>query len=153
MLIQVCEDTQAKLKKEKLEEKQTKKRKHEENTKEEVKKRKHEENTKEEVNTKNFKKNIKSISFKKETNVDLLISHLEDHLSHEIKTDLEKMVENIPKIKKTFDTIYNFVQILDKTLRQIPKYRNEKTQEWKVCCKGCPIHCMPNWHFSNPTGR
>ena len=122
---------QAELKKEKLEEKQTQKRKHEENTNEEV-------------NAKNFKRNIKSISFKKETNVDLLISHLEEHLSHKIKTDLGKIVENISKIKKTFDTIYNFVQILDKTLRQIPKYKNEKTQEWKVCCKGCPIHCISN---------
>ena len=37
--------------------------------------------------------------------MDLLITHLEEHLSHEIKTDLEKMIENIPKIKKTFDTI------------------------------------------------
>ena len=48
--------------------------------------------------------------------MDLLITHLEEHLSCEVKTDLEKMIENIPKIKKTFDTIYNFVQILEKTL-------------------------------------
>ena len=117
-------------------------------------KRKHEEEKRhEEVRAKNFKKNINSISFKKETDIDLLISHLEGHLSREIKMDLEKMVENIPKIKKTFDTIYNFVQVLEKTMRQIPKYKNEKTDEWKVCCKGCPIHCIPNWHFTNPTGR
>ena len=63
------------------------------------------------------------------------------------------MIENIPKIRKTFDTIYNFVQILEKTLQQIPKYKDESTQEWKVCCKGCPIHCVSNWHFTNPTGR
>ena len=93
-LIKVCEDTQKKL----------------------SRKRKHENKSKEEIQAKNFKKNIKSIAFKKETDVDLLITHLEEHLSHEIKTDPEKMIKNIPKIKKTFDTIYNFVQILEKTL-------------------------------------
>ena len=129
-LIQVCEDTQKKL----------------------SRKRKHENKSEEEIQTKNFKKNIKSIAFKKETDVDLLITHLEEHLSHEIKTDLKKMIETIPKIKKTFDTIYNFVQILEKTLRQVLNYKDECTQEWKVCCTGCLIHCVPNWHFTNPTG-
>ena len=144
-LIQICEEMQTKL----LEEKVPVKSAPEKN-----RKRKHEkEKRHEEVCAKIFKKNINSISFKKETDVDLLISHLEEHLSHEIKTDLEKMVENIPKIKKTFDTIYNFVQVLEKTMRQIPKYKNEKTHEWKVCCKGCPIHCVPNWHFTYPTDR
>ena len=32
------------------------------------------------------------------------------------KQTWKKMIENIPKIKKTFDTIYNFIQILEKTL-------------------------------------
>ena len=131
LLIKVYEDTQKKL----------------------SRKRKHEDKSEEEIHSKNFKKNINSIAFKKETDVDLLITHLEEHLSHEIKTDLEKMIENIPKIKKTFDTIYNFVQIFEKTLRQVPNYKDEHTQEWKVCCKGCLIHCIPNRHFTNPTGR
>ena len=130
-LIKVCEDTQKKL----------------------SRKRKHEDKSEEEIQAKNFKKNIKSIGFKKETNVDLLITHLEEHLSREIKTDLEKMIENIPKIKKTFDTIYNFVQILEKTLRQVPNYKDKCTQEWKVCYKGCLIHCVPNWYFTNPTSQ
>ena len=130
-LIKVCEDTQNKL----------------------SRKRKHEDKSVEEIQAKNFKKSIKSIAFKKETDVDLLITHLQEHLSHEIKTDLEKMIENIPKIKKTFDTIYNFVQILEKTLRQVPNYKDEHTQEWKVCCKGCLIICVLNWHFTNPTSQ
>ena len=83
----MCEDTQKKL----------------------SRKRKDKDKSEEEIQAKKFKKNIKSITFKKETDVDLLITHLEEHLSHEIKTDREKMIENIPKIKKTFDTIYNFV--------------------------------------------
>ena len=119
-LIKVYEDTQKKL----------------------SRKRKHQAKSEEEIQAKNFKKNIKSIAFKKETVVDLLITNLEEHLSHEIKTDLEKMIENIPKIKKTFDTIYNFVQILEKTLRQVLDYKDEHTQEWKICCKGWL--CVPN---------
>ena len=106
-LIKVCEDTQKKL----------------------SRKRKHEDKSEEEIQAKNFKKNIKLIGFKKETDVDLLITHLEEHLSHEIKRDLEKMIESIPKMKKTFDTIYNFVQILEKTLRQVPNYKDRHTQE------------------------
>jgi len=132
-LVIACEETQAELAQEK-------------------RKRKHE-NLEEDTKTKNFKRNIQSIPFKKETDTELLTSHLNERLANEVKSDLEKMSENIPKIKKTFDTIYNFVHILDKTLRQIPKYKDEKTEEWKVCCEGCPIHCVPNWHFTNPTGR
>ena len=86
-LIKVCEDTQKKL----------------------SRKRKDKDKSEEEIQAKIFKKNMKSIAFKKETGVDLLITHFKEHLSHEIKTDLEKMIENIPKIKKTFDIIYNFV--------------------------------------------
>ena len=41
-------------------------------------KRKHEDKSEEEIQAKNFKKNIKSIAFKKETDVDLLITYLED---------------------------------------------------------------------------
>ena len=63
------------------------------------------------------------------------------------------MIENIPKIKKTFDTISNFVQILEKTLQQVPNYKDKCTEEWKICCKGCLILCVPNWHFTNPTGQ
>ena len=88
-LIKVCEDTQKKL----------------------SRKRKHEDKSEEEIQAKNFKKNIKSIGFKKETDVDLLITHLEEHLSREIKTDLEKMIENIPKIKRLliqFTTLFKF---------------------------------------------
>ena len=58
-LIKVCEDTQKKL----------------------SRKRKHKDKSEEEIQAKNFKKNIKSIEFKKETNVDLLITRLEEHLS------------------------------------------------------------------------
>ena len=132
-LIKVCEDTQKKL----------------------SRKRKHEDKSEEEIQAKNFKKNIKSIGFKKETNKDLLIRHLEEHLSHQIKTDLEKMIENIPKIKKMFDTIYNFVQILEfgKDFMTSSKLQRRMYTGLRVCCKGCPIHCVPNWHFTNPTSR
>ena len=146
-LIKVCEETQTKLRREHeeaCEETQTKLRR-------EKRKREHEET--DDTKRKNFKRNIQSIPFKKETDAELLTTHLNERLADEVKSDLEKITENIPKIKKTFDTIYNFVHILDKTLRQIPKYKDEKTQEWKVSCEGCPIHCVPNWHFTNPTGR
>ena len=79
-LIKVCEDTQKKL----------------------SRKRKHENKSEEEIQAKNFKKNIKSIGFKKETNVDLLITHLEEHLSCEIKTDLGKNDREHPQNKKDF---------------------------------------------------
>ena len=92
-------------------------------------KRKHENISEEEIQAKKFKKNIKSIAFKKETDVDLLITHLEEHLSHEIKTDLEKMIENIHKIKKTFNTIYNFAQILEKDFVTSSKLQRQTTQE------------------------
>ena len=65
----MCEDTQKKL----------------------SRKRKQEDKSEEEIQAKISNKTIKSIGFKKETDVDLLITHLEEHLSHEIKTDLEKL--------------------------------------------------------------
>ena len=103
-----------------------------------TRKRKHD-NDEETHTNDNFQQNIKSISFKKETDVNLLVMHLEEHLSHEIKSDLERMVENIPKIRKTFDTIYNFVQILEKTLPQVPRYKMKRHKSGKFAVRDAPL--------------
>ena len=61
-----------------------------------------------------FRDNIKPLNFRKSSERKLLIQHLDEHLPIEIKTNLERFAENIPKIKKIFETIYAFVQIMEK---------------------------------------
>ena len=73
---------------------------------------------------------------------------LEEHLSHDIKTDLEKMVENIPKIKKTFDTIYNFVQILKNLF---VKFRSTKTK--KHCSGKYAVKVAPSTAYLTGTSQ
>ena len=102
-----------------------------------------------------FRSNVKSLNLRKGSKRKLLIQHLDETLPLELKTNLERFSDNIPKIRKIFETIFSFVQILEKTASQIPckELDTETGRHWKVCCKGCPIHCIPNWHFTNPTGR
>ena len=102
-----------------------------------------------------FRTNLKSLNLKKGSKRKLLIKHLDETLPYDIKTNLERFSENIPKIQKIFETIYSFVKILEKTAKQIPSEEidSETGRHWKVCCEGCPIHCIPNWSFTNPTGR
>ena len=85
--------------------------------------------------------------------MNILAEHLDEQLSKIIQNDMEKMKTNIPKIRQTFDTIYSFVLTLEKTLKKIPRYEDPSMKEFKVSCEGCPIHYVPNWHFSRPTGR
>ena len=101
-----------------------------------------------------FIKNLQSLTFGCE-NYDskLLTSHLDMKLSKTIASDLQKFKENIPKIRDTFNVIFRFILILDKTLTKIPMYIDPEMKKLKICCEGCPIHCIGNWKFSKPVGR
>ena len=149
-LLSICEETSVELDKQKqMKSEEEKKRRHCNERNEETsktKKRKTNEN-------KHFKKNIEKLTAKEDTDSELLTEHLDEKLTKRIQTDIEKMKENIPKIKRTFDTIFSFVLTLEKTLEKIPTYEDPHTKELKVSCEGCPIHCIPNWHFTRPTGR
>ena len=101
-----------------------------------------------------FIENLQSLTFGGENyDSELLTNHLDDKLSKTITSDLQKFKENIPKIRNTFNVIFRFVLILEKTLEKIPTYVDPETKELKIRCEGCPIHCIGNWKFSKPIGR
>ena len=101
-----------------------------------------------------FIENLQSLTFGGENyDSELLTNHLDDKLSKTITSDLQKFKENIPKIRNTFNVIFRFVLILEKTLEKIPTYVDPETKELKIRCEGCPIHCIGNWKFSKPVGR
>ena len=101
-----------------------------------------------------FIENLQNLTFGGENcDSELLTTHLDEKLSKTITSDLQKFKENIPKIRNTFNVIFRFVLILEKTLEKIPTFVDPETKELKICCEGCPIHCIGNWKFSKPVGR
>ena len=60
------------------------------------------------------------------------------------------MIENIPKIKKTFDTIYNFVQILEKTYDKFQTTKTNVHRNGKFAVKGAQYTVYPTGTSQTP---
>ena len=109
-------------------------------------------------NTRNMEQCLKIIANledleMKESNMALLAKHLDKHACGRMKTTVELMEENIPKIYDTFKVICKFTISLKKMLNHIPFKIDEKTGEPIILCGGCHLHCVGNWNLPNPTGR
>ena len=89
----------------------------------------------------------------KESNMALLAEHLDKHARGKMKSTMELMEENIPKIYDTFKVICKFTISLKKMLNRIPFKIDEQTGEPIILCGGCHLHCVGNWNLPNPTGR
>ena len=89
----------------------------------------------------------------KESNMALLAEHLDKHTCGRMKSTLELMEENIPKIYDMFKVICKFTISLKKMLNHIPFKLDEKIGEPIILCRGCHLHCAGNWNLPNPTGR
>ena len=89
----------------------------------------------------------------KESNMALLAEHLDKHARGRMKSTMELMEENIPKIYDTFKVICKFTISLKKMLNHILFKLDETTREPVILCGGCHLHCVGNWNLPNPTGR
>ena len=89
----------------------------------------------------------------KESNMALLAEHLDKHAHGKMKSTMELMEENIPKIYDTFKVICKFTISFKKMLNRIPFKIDEQTGEPIILCGGCHLHCVGNWNLPNPTGR
>ena len=89
----------------------------------------------------------------KESNMALLAEHLDKHARGKMKSTMELMEENIPKIYDTFKVICKFTISLKNMLNHIPFKIDEQTGEPIILYGGCHLHCVGNWNLPNPTGR
>ena len=105
-ILDVCEETRLNLEKDKT---QKRSLNEDEDEAEIVKKKKKE---------KHFSKNLQKLTFRENSDSNILVEHLDERLSKTIQNDMEKKKTNIPKIQQTFDTIYSFVLTLEKTLKK-----------------------------------
>ena len=92
----------------------------------------------------------------KESNMALLTEHLDKNSRGKMKSTMELMEENIPKIYDTFKVICKFTISLKKMLNHIPFKLDEKTGEPIILCGGCHLHCWklepPQPHRKTPKG-
>ena len=87
------------------------------------------------------------------TDAESFLHHIDKHTADLIRDSLEIFTQNIPKIKNTFLAITSFITVLEKMLRKIPHHLDPQTNEIRVACTGCPLHCCSNWDIAATPGR
>ena len=122
---------------------------------EEVTKEKKKQKMGDELSSSQFKKlwkNIKGMEMKN-SEMELLASHLDEHTQGTLKSARTLINENIPKIHETFQVIYKFTLTLKKMLKAIPYKKDDTTGEPIIECAGCHLHCVSNWNLPGPSGQ
>ena len=111
--------------------------------------------TEKESSPENFQDLMKNIEHMdmKNSQMELLAKHLDEHTIGTLKSAKKLINENIPRIHEIFKVILKYTLTLEKMLKNIPYKKDDANGEPIIECAGCHLHCVSNWNLTSPSGR